>query len=141
MTCTFFGHRNTYRDIQPTLASTIIDLIETKQVDTFYYGNHGNFDRMVHTELKKLKAQYPHIRCFMVLAYLPSKDEHPEAETIFPEGIEAVPKKFAISFRNQWMLDQSEFVISYTTSSIGGAAKFTDKAIKRGRTVIQLAQL
>ena len=62
MTCTFFGHRNTYRDIQPTLASTIIDLIETKQVDTFYYGNHGNFDRMVHTELKKLKAQYPHIR-------------------------------------------------------------------------------
>ena len=45
--CTFFGHRDTPKKIEPILKSTLIDLIENKKVDLFYIGNQGNFDYMV----------------------------------------------------------------------------------------------
>ena len=43
MTCTFFGHRYVPQKIEPTLRSTLIDLIENHGVDLFYVGNHGEF--------------------------------------------------------------------------------------------------
>ena len=47
LTCTFFGHKDTPKEIEPTLRSTLVDLIENKNVLKFYVGNHGNFDYMV----------------------------------------------------------------------------------------------
>ena len=32
MVCTFFGHKDTPKEIEPTLRSTLIDLIENKNV-------------------------------------------------------------------------------------------------------------
>ena len=52
MTCTFFGHRFVPQKIEPTLRSTLIDLIENHGVDLFYVGNHGDFDAMVHRVLR-----------------------------------------------------------------------------------------
>ena len=36
MVCTFFGHKDTPKEIEPTLRSTLIDLIENKNVNVFY---------------------------------------------------------------------------------------------------------
>ena len=58
MTCTFFGHRIVPNEIEPTLRSTLIDLIDNHDVDLFYVGNHGGFDAMVHKVLKELSAIY-----------------------------------------------------------------------------------
>lgn len=38
--CTFFGHSDTPKEIEPTLMSTLIDLIENKNVLKFYIGKH-----------------------------------------------------------------------------------------------------
>ena len=59
MTCTFFGHRNVTEEIEPTLRSTLIDLIENHDVDMFYVGNQGSFDSMVRRVLKDLSKVYP----------------------------------------------------------------------------------
>ena len=40
-TCTFFGHRDTSKEIEPMLKSALTDLIENKRVDMFYVGNEG----------------------------------------------------------------------------------------------------
>lgn len=45
-TCTFFGHKDTPTQIKPLLKAVLVDLIENKNVDTFYIGNQGNFDLM-----------------------------------------------------------------------------------------------
>lgn len=138
MTCSFFGHRDTPLGIREKLKETIIDLIVHRGADLFYVGNHGNFDRLAAAILEELAARYPHIRYYVVLAYLPNcgNDSTP---TIFPEGIENVPKRFAINFRNKFMVAQSNTVITYITHSFGGAAKFADIAYKKGKTVINLA--
>lgn len=55
MTCTFFGHRDTPKSIEPILHNVLTDLIENKKADMFYLGNNGNFDSIVKNNLKILK--------------------------------------------------------------------------------------
>ena len=58
--------------------------------------------------------------------------------TLLPEGIETVPPRFAIEYRNKWMIDHSDIVVTYVTRSFGGAATFRDLAKKKGKIVIDL---
>ena len=142
MTCTFFGHSNAPDKIEPTLRSTLIDLIENYGVKLFYVGNHGNFDAMARRTLKSLSDDYP-ITYYIVLAYMPEKRASlcsgDLSDTIFPDGVETVPKRFAITYRNKWMLDRSDFVVTYVVhDAASGAAQFKKLAERKGKTVVEL---
>ena len=140
MVCTFFGHKDTPKEIEPTLRSTLIDLIENKNVTVFYVGNNGNFDTMVRHQLEDLSHIYP-ITYSIVLAYLPTeKNKYDDlTNTIYPEGIETIPKRFAISYRNKWMVEQSDIVITYVARTYGGAWQFKAMAERQGKMVIELS--
>ena len=88
----------------------------------------------------KLMQDYPHIRCTVVLAYLPTKKLAYPFPSLLPDGIEAAPKRFAISYRNKWMLKQSHFVVTYITHDWGGAAQFASLAKKQKKTVLNLTK-
>jgi len=139
-TCCFFGHREVIHNIRPKLTEIIEKLIFDEGVRDFYVGHQGQFDNMVYSVLKELKANYPHIRYTVVLAYMP--DEHIKEvygeDTLFPDGLENVPKKFAISKRNDWMIQQSGVVVCYVYKVTGGASKFSEKAGKKGIRVIDV---
>ena len=138
--CTFFGHRDCPSSIKPKLQNTLVDLIEKQCVDTFYVGNHGAYDRMVRAILRELVPVYPQIRYQVVLAYMPGKKDGSDySDTLLPEGIETVPRRFAISYRNQWMLRQADYVVTYVTHSWGGAAQFAELAERQAKTVINRA--
>ena len=140
MVCTFFGHKDTPKEIEPTLRSTLIDLIENKKVNVFYVGNNGNFDTMVRRQLEDLSQTYP-VTYSVVLAYLPTEKNKYDnlTNTIYPEGLETVSKRFAISWRNKWMIQQSDIVVTYVTHSFGGAAQFKDVAKRMNKLTIELA--
>ena len=139
-TCCFFGHREVTHNIRPKLTAIIEKLITENGVTDFYVGHQGQFDSMVYSVLKELKAKYPQSRYTVVLAYMP--DEHiKEAygeDTLFPDGMESVPKKYAISKRNDWMIQNSYYVVCYVYKITGGAAKFREKAEKKGLRLIQV---
>ncbi len=141
MVCTFFGHKDAPSTIKENLMQTIIDLIENKNVDKFYVGNQGNYDRMVYLILKELSTSYP-INFEIVLAYIPVNNPEINKEysgyTSIPEGIENVPKRFAISYRNKWMVENSDFVITYVRHKTGGANKFKEIAERKHKTVINI---
>ena len=136
-TVTFFGHRDTPKEIEPALRLTLIDLIENKNATVFYVGNHGNFDAMVRRQLEDLSKTYP-IKYYVVLAYMPGKNDKPDEHSIFPEGIETVPRRFAINYRNKWMLTKSDIVVTYVTRNFGGAWEFQELAKKKHRLVIEV---
>lgn len=144
MTVTFFGHSNAPQEIQKSLESVIVDLIESRNARNFYVGNHGNYDLMVRKILKKLKQIYPHIEYAVVLAYLPGKNKEFEfvdySDTIYPDGLENTLPKFAIDKRNRWMIEQSDVVIAYVKYIVGGAQKFKELAEKKGKIVINIAE-
>ncbi len=141
LTCTFFGHKDTPKEIESILRSILIDLIKNKNVCNFYVGNHGNFDHMVKRILIELNEIYP-INYAVVLAYLPVKKynhEESSTNTILPDGIETVPRKFAINYRNKWMVEQSDYVVTYVKYTVGDADKFQELAKKKKRIVINIA--
>lgn len=139
-TCCFFGHREVTHNIRPKLIAIIENLITETGVTEFYVGHQGQFDSMVYSVLKELKVKYPHIRYIVVLAYMP--DEHFKEvygeDTLFPDGLESVPKRFAISKRNDWMIQHSDYAVCYVHKITGGAAKFREKAEKKGLQIIDV---
>ncbi len=140
MVCTFFGHRDTPTEIEGVLRSVILEMIQLKNVDMFYVGNQGRFDMLVRRILKDVQVQYPYVQYAVVLAYMPvQKEENKDfSDTVYPEGLETVPKRFAIAARNRWMLKKADYVVSYVTTTVGGAAQFTALAEKWGKEVVRL---
>lgn len=143
--CTFFGHKNIPKKIEPILQSTLIDLIKNKNVDLFYVGNHGSFDYLVRKTLRILKLSYQHINYAVVLCYMPIKKPEPECtndpDTVFPEELENTPPKYAIVKRNRWMIEKADYVVTYVKRNIGGAAQFQKLAEKKGKVVLNLADM
>ncbi len=137
LVCTFFGHRDAPQEILPRLRAAVAMLIE-QGTDTFYVGNQGNFDRMVRAVLREQQALHPSVRWAVVLAYLPTAPcEYP---TVYPEGVETSPPRFAIDARNRWMLAQSDIVVTYVCRSYGGAATNKRRAQRQGKRVIELVE-
>lgn len=143
MTCCFFGHKDAPSSIYDKLEEAIEKIIAEDEVTGFLVGNQGQFDSMVLTALRRMKEKYPHISYNVVLAYMPAEKEewHPYefGETMLPEGIESVHPRYAISWRNKWMVNEAEFVIAYITHSWGGAARYMEMAAKKGKQIINIA--
>ena len=113
-------------------------------MSSFYVGNQGDFDYLVIKQLKLLKQQYTEINIFIVLAYMPTPNTKlsPEdlALSILPDNQENIHPKFAINKRNQWMVEQADYVITYVKYPMGGAAKFKNLAQRKGKTIIELSE-
>ena len=92
--------------------------------------------------MKELKKEYPQINYAVVLAYMPGKKTEYDdySDTMLPEGIESVHPHYAISWRNNWMLKQSDYVVTYITHSYGGAANYANKACRQQKIVINTAE-
>lgn len=140
MICAFFGHR----DIAccDALDDTIRRAISEYDADTFWVGGYGGFDRLAAGSVCRVKQEHPHIRLLLIRAYLPRQGETLAEcydSSIYPEGLETVPQRFAISRRNHWMVDHCDMAITYVSHSYGGAYQAYRGVIKRGVPVINLA--
>lgn len=133
MTCSFFGHRYIDEAIAAPLKNALTNLIEN-DVDTFLVGHQGDFDRLVLRTLRQPKKEFPQIRYRVVLAYLPAA---PAACCAYTKE-ETVPPRYAISWRNRWMIRQSDVVVTYITHSQDSAAQFAKLAKRMNKQVINI---
>lgn len=140
MICTFFGHRDCSADIEPKLYAVIEQLITEHSVHTFYVEHQGLLDGYVRSALCKIRTKYPDVEYAVVLAYLPRQSNRNDdfSDTMFPEGAEEVHPKYAIDWRNRWMLKQSNFVVCYLRQRCGGAAKYVNIAQRQRKQIIYL---
>ena len=138
MICTFIGHRDTPDAVRGILFETVKKLITERNVNKFYVGNNGSFDRLVLSVLKELSKEFPQIEYYVVYAYLPENREENYLHTIYPEGIETVPKRFAIDFRNKWVLNHGNILVTYVKNTVSNSAKFAEYAKKKGKEVINI---
>lgn len=142
-TCTFFGHRDCPDSVYPILFNTIVDLIKNGNVSRFFVGDHGNFDTLTIRIFKELIPLYPEIKFFVVLAYIPTNkgqlNTFISENSLIPDNIETVPKKFAIVYRNKWLIQHSDIVITYITHPFGGTSQFAELAKRKNKEIINLA--
>lgn len=83
-----------------------------------------------------MKKEHPHIQSILVLPYLDRRvDAAGYDGTTYPP-LESVPKKYAISHRNRWLVDNSELVIAYVCHGWGGAATTLRYAQSKKKAII-----
>lgn len=140
--CTFFGHSSCPEQIQSCISREAERLYLEKGVTDFLVGNHGEFDHYAKAAVRELALKYPAVRYSVVLAYLPTgKDPYTDdSDTVLPDGIETTPRRFAITYRNNWMLSKADYVIAYIVRDYRGAVQFYRKALRQNKNVINLAE-
>lgn len=140
MTVTFCGHRDTYLSefLNKKFDKILIDLIENG-ADKFLFGGYGRFDIIAAEKVYNLKKIYPHIHSVLVIPYLNRKNFCIYYDCTEYPPIENVPLRFAISKRNEWMIQQANTVIAYVNLTFGGAAKTLDYARRKEKNIINLA--
>ena len=141
MLCVFFGHRDAPSAVREALRCEIVNLIETEGVREFIVGNNGNFDFLVQEVLKEITEEKPYVSCAVMLSRI---DERAlcgdQRMTVFPEGLEHTPPRFAIARRNELMLKNASHVIAYVKHTPSDSAKWVQRAEKNGLRVINLAK-
>lgn len=131
--CFFIGNRHTPSNIKGQLAETIEKHIIEYGVTTFTVGHYGNFDSLVRTVLREAKQHHPEIHLYLLAPYaLNQKVEVPKGfvGTLYPDGLEFVPKPLAIVQANRKMIEQSDYLISYC-HNIGNTRNFVEFAQRR----------
>ena len=138
MICTFFGHRDASEKVVFALKEVIESLIK-KGIKSFYVGNNGNYDLLVQSVLSDIKKANIDIDFKIVLSYLGEKAiTDNQDKTIFPEGLENVLRRFAISKRNDWLISNANIVVVYYTNTFSNSYKLAQKATKKNLNIINL---
>ena len=138
MTITFCGHSQTSnQDKISNWLDTILPSLIEGGATIFYLGGYGDFDRLAAAAVRRQKDTYPHIESVLVLPYLNRKfDDTAYDSTTYPP-LEKMPPRYAIVKRNQWMVSESDVVISGVIHSWGGAAKTLNFARNKGKVIFQ----
>jgi uncharacterized phage-like protein YoqJ len=136
MVVTFCGHGDCHGDDIRVWLQNQIEATIAEGAELFYLGGYGGFDRMAASVVWELKREHPEIQSVLVLPYLDRKVNTEKYDGTTYPPLESVPKRFAISRRNQWMVDQSDVVIAYVTHSWGGAAKTLEYAHRKHKRII-----
>ena len=138
MIVTFCGHRDVFdpETVSAWLNETVKGLIR-EGADCFYLGGYGQFDALAAAVVRKQKERYLEIRSVLVLPYLDRPfDASDYDETVYPP-LENVPKRYAVSRRNEYMIDRSDVVIAFVTRSFGGAYKTLCYAQRKQKRIIR----
>ena len=139
MLVTFCGHKDIAD--QSTVRVAVDEVLRgliAEGADYFLLGGYGGFDLLAARAVLDLKQQHPEIHSTLVIPYLNreySTDLYDD--TTYPP-LEDVPMKFAISRRNEWMVDQADVVVAYVTHGWGGAAATLKYAERKNKRIINV---
>ena len=139
MIVTFCGHSTVSNSaaVAASLKSVIEELIAEGATE-FYLGGYGEFDSLAARAVRDAKKMHPEIRSTLVIPYM-DRDFNTDFydESVYPP-LESVPRRFAISKRNEWMVDQSDIVVSGVTHDWGGAATTLKYATRKKKRIISV---
>jgi len=144
--CCFAGHSKIYTNknsIYGMIKNKAEELITKESVKEFYVGNYGAFDRIAASVIRELKKTYSDILLILVIPYLTKeineyrKEYQQKYDYILICDIpEKTPKRYHIIKTNEYMVDNSDYLICFIEHSWGGAAKTLEYAKKKKHITI-----
>ena len=145
-TCFFIGHREADERVLTILIDTVHRLIRDENVRFFYVGGYGGFDRLAGVAVREAKKRYTDVTLNLVLPYHPGerKIELPPGYdgSYYPEGLEKVPKRYAIVRTNKIMVDSSDWLVCYVKHGVSNSRKLLEYATNRAeKGLIQIDNL
>ena len=140
-TCFLFGHRDAPEALLPAIEAAMLECVDARGVEEFVVGRYGGFDALAARAGCAVKRKRPGVVLTLLLPYLPAA---PEAlppgfdGSLFPDGLERAPRRFAISRANRWMLGRCDCAVAYAVHP-GNAAELLRRAEGRKIHIVRLA--
>ena len=129
--CTFAGHREVYQaNIADKLDEAISRIIKNDDCFRFLVGGMGDFDGMCSSAVRRAKRNYTNkqISLELILPYLTQELNENKSyyeisydDVVVPIELAGVHYKSAITKRNRWMVDKSDWMIAFVYRDFGGA--------------------
>ena len=131
-TCFFIGHRDAPETVRPLLDAAVERHITEYGVTEFVVGHYGRFDFMAAGAVRKAKERHAKVTLTLLLPYCPfDHDTSDYDRTYYPEGLEAVPKSFAIVRANEHIITACDYLICYDAGLVGNTGRLVRKAMRR----------
>jgi len=110
-----------------------------------YLGGYGSFDAFARKCGRKYQESHPNTKLIFITPYITIdyQKNHLDYQKnlydaiLYPE-LEKVPLKFAISYRNRWMVENADCVIAYISHDWGGAYQTYKYAKKKQKEIFNL---
>ncbi len=146
MKVTFCGHSVLPKDFDKELMMrkvfNLLDTLSIKGGIECYLGGYGEFDEFMLKCCNNYASTHMNIKTIFVTPYI---DEVYLAriknfnydEIVYPD-IENIPKRYAITYRNRYMMDIADIVVSYVRYDWGGANKTLKYAKEHNKQIINL---
>ena len=138
--CFFIGHRDAPESIYEQLFSAVERHISEYGVGDFVVGRYGNFDHFAARAVMEAKQHHSDVTLTLLMPYYRT-DAEPLPDgfdgSLFPDGLETVPKRAAILRANQYMTHHCDYLIAYDTGRIGNTRKLVADARKIERLYIE----
>ena len=130
--CFFIGHRDAPETLRPLLDTTVERHITEYGVTEFVVGHYGRFDYMAAGAVQRAKKCHPQVTLTLLLPYYPFPyDTSDYDSTYYPEGMEDVPKPYAIVRANEHMIKTCDYLICYDAGLVGNTGKLVKRALRR----------
>lgn len=144
--CFLIGHREASEEIDSALYTMIENHILYCNVREFVVGHYGNFDRLAARAVKGAKRWYPDVKLTLLLPYYSATQKEFLSDgfdsTLYPSGMEKVPKKAAIVRANRYMVDHTDYLIVYARHSASNTMKLLAYARNREKKgLIQITEI
>ena len=144
MIISFCGH-STYieKESHQTQVLQILESeIDNREVE-FFLGEYGCFDSFAYKCAKIYQKNHANAKLIYITPYIKSKkdilDQASRFDEIIYPTLETVPKKYAISHRNRWIVDKSNIIIAYVEHDFGGAYKMYKYAQNQNKKIYNLS--
>ncbi len=134
MTCFFIGHRYAPEALRPRLDQAVERHIADYGVREFVVGHYGQFDALAAAAVRDAKKRHPSVTLTLLLPYYPCRDSgilKRYDSSLYPEGLESVPKPLAIVRANRYMVEHSAFLICYNLDHPGSTRELVAYARRR----------
>lgn len=136
-TCFFIGHRDTPESLLPALSVEVERHITEYGVTEFLVGHYGAFDRLAARAVREAKERHPAVTLLMLLPYHPAQRpvQLPEGfdGSLYLQGMETVPRRWAIVQSNRQAVDRCDFLIAHAWQPSSNALALVEYARRRGR--------
>ena len=146
MIVTFCGHACFHKTEE--YERKMLGFLEEKvgsQAADMYLGGYGAFDSFAYDCCKKYQETHPKVSLLFITPYMTVKYQKNQLHykqmiydgIIYPE-IENKPTKFAIFYRNKWMMEKADYVVAYVEHDWGRAYAIYKYAKRMGKVIFNI---
>ena len=142
----FIGHRqvSSVAFVEDQVERIAVDLMRQKNFVEFYLGRNGEFDIAAASGIKRAQDRVGHEKSALILVLPYKMKDLPYYQAFYDEVMlpvdPSVHFKAAITKRNEWMIENTDLLISYITKSEGGAYTTYRYAQTKGLQICNLAE-